>query len=119
MTILRERTVWRLMAKRTRVDTLAPEEQANVRAALRFLRIKHGGSRKLAPLLGVLPRAVKNYASPKRAVVAGLAVRLAKLAGVPAEDILRGTWPPAGACPWCGRLDQHLTDRPKVTSSPS
>lgn len=82
---------------------LTAEEQANVRAALRFLRARHGGWEPLAkalrtPSTRILP--MQN----RRPVAAGIAVRLARLAGVTVDDLLTGRYPPPGACPHCGQV---------------
>jgi hypothetical protein len=37
-----------------------------------------------------------------RAVTASLAVRVARLAGVSIDGLLRGDYPPPGTCPYCG-----------------
>jgi hypothetical protein len=101
----REVIVWRRKAAKPAfvVNPLSAEEQANVRAALRFLRIRHGGMAKLASALGMKPKTLEHHASPKRPATAGLAIRLARAAQVPVEDIARGAWPPVGACASCGR----------------
>jgi hypothetical protein len=31
-----------------------------------------------------------------------MALRVARLAGVPIDDVLAGKFPPAGTCPYCG-----------------
>lgn len=86
-----------------RASDLTPEEQANVRAAIRWLAKRHGGVRKLAALLGV------SYPTANRACLKGgrpsaaLAIRAARVAGASVEAVLGGTWPPPGACPHCGR----------------
>jgi hypothetical protein len=90
---------------RTLADHLAPDERASTRAALLFLRTRHGGAKKLAFAMGTglfaLQRAYWSNGKPS----AGLALRAAKLAGVAVEAILSGAWPPKGACPHCGRSD--------------
>src|SRR5579883_891079 len=107
MTVLRERKVWRheRPANETRrASDLTPEEQSNVVRALAFLRVRHGGWPSLAKSLRATEGLVRRAGRFGRAVTAGLALRAARLAGVPVEDVLSGRWPPEGACPHCGRV---------------
>jgi hypothetical protein len=80
---------------------LTAEEIACVRAAMRFLAKRAGGWEPLAKAIrakaGNLMRQTKQ-----RTPTAGLAVRLARFAGVPVDDLLAGRFPPSGACPHCG-----------------
>jgi hypothetical protein len=82
------------------VSDLTAEEQKNVRAALRFLRIRIGAD-NLAKLLRAHSATVRLVIAG-RAVSASIAVRTAKLAGVGVDDVLTGKYPPAGTCPHCG-----------------
>jgi hypothetical protein len=81
---------------------LTKEEQGHVRAALRFLRTRNGGWAPLA-------KGTRFKAETLRAIAYGrspganLAVRLARFAGVPVDDLLGGRYPPPGTCPHCGR----------------
>jgi hypothetical protein len=104
MTILAKRSEWRIArpSNETRHSSdLTPVEQANAQAALRFLAKRHG---TLANLTEVMR---SKYGTVKLAmrgrVSAGIALRTARVAGVPLEDVLSGAWPKAGACPHCGR----------------
>src|SRR5262249_24101805 len=102
--VLREKKVYiRPSTKRPRVDALTPEEQANTKKALRFLRSRHGGAPKLAKALGVLQSLIEKAVRTRKPPSLGLAFRAARLAGVPLEELLAGRWPPEGACPHCGR----------------
>lgn len=106
MAILRERTSWRnpRPANETRRSSdLTPEEQKNVKAALRFLAKRHATTHKLAAAMGARYATVKAAIDPRRPVSAGIVLRAARLAGVPMEDVLAGRWPVDGACPHCGR----------------
>ena len=85
-----------------RTGDLTAEEQEHVRAALRFLRTRHGSLEELAKALLYKHRALENMAYGGRPS-AGLAVRLARLAGAPVDDVLGGRYPPPGTCPHCGR----------------
>jgi hypothetical protein len=89
----------------SRVGDLTFEERENVRRALKFLRSKLGSGPKLARALDVHPTMLKKMIPPQARCKpqAGLALRAARLAGVPVEDVLSGAWPPEGACPHCGR----------------
>ncbi len=109
MTVLTKRSEWRIerSPSETRYSSdLTPEEQGHARAAIRFLTVRLGGAAKLARALR------SNLASVSRATgkggkpSAGLALRAARLAGVPLEDVLSGQWP-GDRCPHCGH--QPLT----------
>lgn len=107
MTILRERKTWakhpQLPTETKHSSDLTPAEQANARRALRFLRDRLGTTRKLATALKARFKTVENMLS-KRCVTAGVALRVARLAEVPLEELLAGRWPPqTGVCQHCGR----------------
>ena len=106
MGILYERKSWsksRPPNTTQRSTDLTVEQQANAKATLRFLATRHGSARKLAEAMGAKVRTVRAALEVRGRVSAGLAVRVAKVAGVPLEDVLGGAWPPPGACPHCGR----------------
>ena len=106
MPVLRERVTWakpRHPTERRTSSDLSPEEQANVRAAIRFLAKRFGAYAKLAQAMGAKRATVALAASKRGAVSAGVALRVARAAGVPLEAILSGAWPSATACPHCGR----------------
>jgi len=84
-----------------RSSDLTLDEQEHVRAAVRFLRVRLGGLAKLAAAMGSNIGTVT--AILRRPVSAGLALRVARAAKVPLEDVLTGRWPPDGMCPHCGR----------------
>ena len=108
MTILTKREVWRKPRptdKTRRSSDLTPDEQANVRKALRFLAVRLGDWPKLAQAMKA-NQATVWAAGWKRGVSAGIAVRAARVAGVPVEEILSGRWPKPNACPMCGRCDE-------------
>ena len=105
MGILREPKVWReerALATTRRSSDLTPEEKANVRKALRFLSKRFGSWPALAKAMSANEHTVWTSAH-KGAVTAGIALRAARVAGVPLEEMLSGAWPPASACPHCGR----------------
>jgi hypothetical protein len=102
MAILKEATRWRA-PKASRGPDLTADEQVRVKVALAFLAKRHGTFATLAKAMG-LKRATVLYAASKRgSVTAGVALRAARAAKVPLEDILSGTFPKAGSCPMCGR----------------
>jgi len=109
MAILRERKRWvRPKPARATVlpDELTEEEGARVRTALAFLRGHLGSWTKLARAMGIKPATLEQGALRRtRRPTAGLALRAARVAGVPMEDILSGRWPvPLPVkCPTCGR----------------
>ena len=78
------------------MSDLTKEEQANVRAAVRFLRFRCGGWLPLAKALRVGRTTAQRANSPM------VAYRAARLAGVGVDDVLTGKFPPAGTCPMCG-----------------
>jgi hypothetical protein len=90
-------------AKTRRSSDLTPEEQANAKAALRVLRVRLGGAAQLAEALSANLGTVKAALKVRGRPSAGLALRAARLAGVPIDDVLSGAWPVAGSCPHCGR----------------
>lgn len=105
MAILTEREVRRKVrpANETRRSSdLTPEEQANVRTALRWLAKRHGGVRELAGLLKASYTTVSRGCQNRGAPSAALAIRAARLAGQSVDRVLDGTWP-GTACPQCGR----------------
>lgn len=108
MAILVKRQEWRKPrpANETRRSTdLTPAEQENVRVALRFLATRFGDYAKLAKAMKAHRETVQRPAKRQTHVTAGIALRAARVARVPLEDVLSGAWPQAGACPHCGRSD--------------
>ena len=108
MTVLATKKTWATSAHIVRVrptlaSELAPEESAAVKRALLFLRARHGCLAKLAGALGVGRDGLARAFTKRGKVGALLALRAARLAGVPVEAVLSGAWPAEGACPHCGR----------------
>jgi|SRR5580692_12330026 hypothetical protein len=101
MAILREAMRWRV-AKAPRGPDLSQDEQKHVKTALAFLAKRYGTWGDLAKAMG-LKRDTVVYAGRKGAATAGVALRAARAARVPLEDVLSGTFPKAGSCPMCGR----------------
>lgn len=82
---------------------LTAEEQANVRAALQFLRARCGGWAPLAKVLRFKDTTLSNVAS-QRTVTPVVAFRVARLAKVGVDELLAGKFPAPGTCPHCGHL---------------
>lgn len=82
---------------------LSAQEQAHVRAALKFLRARCGGWEPVAKLLRIRRDSLVAISGRER-VSASIAVRVARLAEVGIDDLLTGKYPPAGSCPYCGHV---------------
>lgn len=87
---------------RPRTD-LSPEEQANVRRALKFLGRRFGTQATLAKALGVPRSTVRHVAYERKVgVSASMTFRVARLADVSIDALLKGEWPRSETCPHCG-----------------
>jgi hypothetical protein len=88
---------------------LSLAEQANVRAALRMLRVRLGGKNWIS-VERALPFAHSTLAevmAERAEVSAALAFRVAKLLDVSLHHVLTGEALPPGTCRHCGRaLDE-------------
>ena len=80
---------------------LSPSEQANVRAALRFLRTRCGSYVTLSKALGFGKSTAAGLAGG-RTVSPLAAFRVARFAKVSVDDVLAGRFPEPGTCPACG-----------------
>jgi hypothetical protein len=80
---------------------LTAKEQDHVRGALQFLRRRFDGWQSLAKVLRFKQTTLSNVAKG-RTVSASLAFRVARLASVPVDDLLAGSFPAPGTCPHCG-----------------
>ncbi len=87
-----------------RASDLTAEEQAKVRAALVFLRLRMGG---WAPLAKALCYQESALSWKRKPITASLAFRTARLAGVGVDDLLAGAFPPPGTCPHCGHREHR------------
>jgi len=85
------------------VTDLTEAEQANVRAAMRFLMIRAGGWKTLAAALGFSRHTMTHVKKGEKNVSPRMALRVARVAGVGVDDVIAGRFPPADACPHCGR----------------
>mgnify|MGYP000252187162 CR=1 FL=1 len=86
---------------------LTADEQARVRVALKFLRTRAGWA-ALAKGTRMTRKALENVAYGRPAT-GGLAIRLARFAGVPVDDVLCGRFP-GDLCPHCGRGPEGTVD---------
>lgn len=77
------------------MSDLTAKEQANVRTAIAFLRARTGAM-PLAKALRFSRATLQRTAGPV------MAFRVARLAGVPVDDVLTGKYPPPGVCAHCG-----------------
>lgn len=103
MTILTKTIEWKSPGERRRFSDLTSDEHQRVRVALRFLARRLGSWKALAAAMRAKESTVTYTASARSKPSAGVALRAARAAGVPLEDILSGAFPPADTCPHCGR----------------
>jgi DNA-binding XRE family transcriptional regulator len=93
---------------------LSHEEARNVVLALRVLRARLGTQKELARSLGLsqqwLVSLMRGYVSPS----VGVALRVARLADVPMDDVLAGRFPACGTCPNCGHRLPTFTDETTI-----
>ena len=104
--ILTERAIWRKPRPSNetgRSTDLTPDEHAAVRRALQALRRRLGGWKPLAKALQVNVRTLATQGGAKGRPSAAVAIRAARLADAPVDDLLTGVWPKEGSCPHCGR----------------
>ena len=103
------------------MSDLTPEEQDRVRTALRFLRTRCGGIEPLAAGTRAARDSLRRVLSGIDAVSASLAFRVARLADVAIDDVLDGTYPPAGTCPHCGHAPEsvHAPVRSEMSCEPT
>lgn len=99
MAILTERKVWHRPrpTRGIRAFTLTEQEQLNVKRALRALRDELGSWRLVAERLGCDRGTVKTAARAglqrSQRPSPGMAIAVARAAGVAVEDVLSGVWP--------------------------
>jgi hypothetical protein len=90
--------------KRPECGDLTPQEQTNVRTALKFLRTKLGTWGLVAKVLRFGESTMGNVAQGRRHASPTLAFRVARFAKVPVDDVLMGKFPSPGTCPHCGQV---------------
>ena len=89
-------------------STLTVEEQGNVRNALRFLYLRLGTWKILAKVLRFKLRRLTEAMGGREPIGAELVLRVARLAGVPFDDVTAGRYPAPGMCPHCGHIAGRL-----------
>lgn len=96
-----------MSAREIATQDLTIDEQEHVRAVLQFMRTKLDGWEPLAKLLKFDTTTVLNAGNGRRTVTASMAFRLARIIGVPIDDLITGKWPEPGTCPRCGYVDKR------------
>lgn len=88
---------------------LTRQEQENVRAVLRVLKVQHDGLGYVAAKMGITGPSLENllYGRP---IGASTAIRVAKVAGVSVDDVLTGRYPGRLACRHCGHPIDDFSD---------
>lgn len=81
---------------------LTPDEERNVRTALKFLYQRCGAWEPLSKALGTSSDMLSRITCGMRPVPARLVFRVARFAKVGVDDVLTGRFPPEGTCPNCG-----------------
>jgi transcriptional regulator with XRE-family HTH domain len=107
MAILLERKVWKRERQATsteRLNRLTTDDGENVLAALRVLRARRGSWALVAKAMGVTKRQLSAYRTGELQPSAGLAVRVARLAGVSVDEVLSGAFAAPRKCPECGQM---------------
>ena len=99
----------RRRCERSTALSLTAEERPHFVAALRGLRRAFGTWGALATALQVRTNTLESAATMDCKGGLALAVRVAQLAGIPVEAMLKGTIVEAGTCPTCGA---RVGDRP-------
>jgi hypothetical protein len=102
MAVLRERIAWS-RPRKGRSSDLSHEESERVKVAMLFLAKRFGTWDGLAKAMGVRRDTIRHSQLKRAVVSAGVAIRAARAAGVPVEDVLSGAFPKPGVCPHCGR----------------
>lgn len=84
------------------MSDLTVAEQANVRAALHFLKVQAGRWDLLEKALNVGKNGLPHVMRGEKPVSPALAFKTARLAQVGVDALLAGEFPPEGTCPHCG-----------------
>ena len=88
-------------------SSLTDPEQANVRAAMRYLRVKCGSWYAMARACRLGDSTVSNAVRGEKQVSAEMAFRVARFARVGLDELLSGRFPPPGTCPFCGHRKEE------------
>lgn len=102
------------VARGAAMNDLTAKEQKAVRTALRFLRLRVGAWKPLAKTLRYEMDSIQKVATGKKTVTPALALRVARLAGVPMDELLAGRWLSARVCPHCGHPPDDFVDEETV-----
>lgn len=86
------------------VNRLSVEEAENVMAALRALHARRGGWKAVARAMRLNKRQMSRFVTGEAPATAGMAIRVAKVAGVTVDAVLSGEFARPEKCPMCGRL---------------
>jgi hypothetical protein len=89
------------------VNDLTAREQRAVRTALQFLRLRVGA-------WGPLAKALRYEWDSIQKVATALALRVARFAGIPVDELLAGQWLSARVCPHCGHPPEDFVDEETV-----
>lgn len=81
---------------------LTPQEQRQVRIAIRYLHAKCGNWETLAKMLCMQDDSIRKVLRGGRGVTPELAFRVSRLARVSIDALLFGRLVPPGTCPNCG-----------------
>jgi transcriptional regulator with XRE-family HTH domain len=95
------------------MSDLTLTEQKHVRTAMRYLRRRAGTWAAVAQAIGLSPQGLEKTVSGRRAVTASVALRVARLANAPFDELLSGHFLP-GACPRCGYVPDFAEDEHTV-----
>lgn len=91
------------------MNDLDEKEQKHVRTAMRFLRRRIGTWASVADGLRMSVRTLETVVSGRGQVTASVALRVARLANTPFDDLVAGHFMP-GACPRCGYVPDFADD---------
>jgi hypothetical protein len=81
---------------------LSLAEQERVVSALHYLHVQFRQWKVLAKVLHFDETTLVHVAHQRRSVSVLMAFRIARVAKVTMEDLLKGKFPEAGSCPRCG-----------------
>lgn len=98
------------------MNDLTAKEQRAVCTALRFLRLRVGAWAPLAKALRCEPDTIHKVAAERRGVTPALALRVARISGVPMEELLAGQWLSPRTCPHCGHPPDDFVDEERWSS---
>jgi hypothetical protein len=96
------------------MSDLTNKEQKAVRTALRFLRLRVGAWKPLAKALRYEWDSIQKVATGKKPVTPALALRVARFAGVPMDELLAGRWLSSRVCSHCGHPPDDFVDEDTI-----